>query len=124
LLERGFGVAALSGFAYDGATAQVTAVPRVSHQTFHYFWASGTGWGTFTYNPHTERGTHFKIEVLAGTLPCGSLKISGIASSATVRGNSQIYRHKQERHGDQTIFRLEDPITLRESDYLQIEMRA
>jgi uncharacterized protein (DUF608 family) len=118
------GVAALSGFAYDGATAQVTAVPRVSHQTFHCFWASGTGWGTFTYNPHTERGTDFKIEVLAGTLPCGSLEISGIGSPATVRGNSQIYTHKQERHGDQTIFRLEDPITLREGDYLQIEMRA
>jgi non-lysosomal glucosylceramidase len=118
------GVVALSGFAYDGATAHVTAVPRVSHQAFQCFWASGTGWGTFTYSPHTTRGTHFKIEVLAGTLPCGSLEISGIGSSATVRGNSQVYTHKQERHGNQTIFRLIDPITLSEGNYLQIEMRA
>lgn len=118
------GVVALSGFAYDGATAHVNAVPRVPHQTFQCFWASGTGWGTFTYSAHAEPGTLFTIEVLAGKLPCSSLAISGIASSATVRGNSQVYTHKQEQHGNQTTFHLKDPITLSEGNYLQIEMRA
>jgi non-lysosomal glucosylceramidase len=33
-------VVALSGFYYDGATAHVTAVPRIPHRTFQCFWAT------------------------------------------------------------------------------------
>ena len=115
-------VVALSGFAYDGATAHITAVPRVSHQIFKCFWANGTGWGTFTYSRGKGDGTHFKIEVLAGTLSCDSLEISGTGSSATVRGKDQTYMHTQKRHGEQTIFHLGKSIALNEGSYLQIEI--
>ncbi len=118
------GVVALSGFAYDGASARVTAVPRMPHQTYKCFWATATGWGTFTYAANVGSGAHFRIDVLAGTLPCGSLEITGGGSSAIVRGKERTYAHTQEQHGPQTIVHLDAPITLSEGTYLQIDMPA
>ena len=114
-------VVALSGFAYDGATAHITAIPRVPHQSFQCFWATATGWGTFTYGSRTAHSWLFKIEVLAGTLPCGSFEITATGPSATVRSKGQIYAYTQDRQGRQTTIHLDAPVMLHEGDYLQIE---
>jgi non-lysosomal glucosylceramidase len=117
-------VIALSGFHYDGATAHITAVPRIPHRTFQCFWATGTGWGTFTYGPTAGRGTRFSIEVLAGALPCHSFQITGAGLSATIGIVEQTYAHTLERRGEQTIFHLNLPMVLAEGRSLRIDMVA
>jgi non-lysosomal glucosylceramidase len=117
-------VIALSGFHYDGATAHITAVPRIPHRTFQCFWATGTGWGTFTYGTPSGRGTRFSIEVLAGKLPCHSFQITGAGLSATIGGGEQTYAHTLERRGEQTIFHLNSPMVLAEGSSLRIDMVA
>jgi hypothetical protein len=117
-------VVALSGFQYDGATSHITAVPRIPHRAFQCFWATGTGWGTFTYGTASGRGTRFSIEVLAGTLPCHSFQITGTGLSATIGIGEQTYAHTQERRGEQTIFHLNSPIVLEEGSSLRIDMLA
>jgi uncharacterized protein (DUF608 family) len=117
-------VVALSGFHYDGATAHITAVPRIPHGTFQCFWSTGTGWGTFTYGPGAGLGTRFSIEVLADALPCHFFQITGGGSSATISSGEQTYAHTQERRGEQTIFRLSSPVTLLQGSSLRIDMLA
>ena len=116
--------AAISGFTYDGHTGAVVAVPRVPHQEFHCFWATGTGWGTFTYEsaPHTR----FTLKVLAGTLPHRSCEITAQGSAASVRlGDKPLQRSQYsiEIKKGRLIFRLNDAVILPEGDALQIEVR-
>ena len=115
--------AALSGFQYDGVEASVVAAPRIPHRKFNCFWATATGWGTFTYKP-SATGTQFTIQVLAGTLPCRSCGITGAASSASARGNGKVYSHSMERRGQQSVLRFDQPILLSEGNELQIELKA
>ena len=44
-------VVAISGFRFDGSQSSITAVPRIPHDKFDCFWSTGTGWGTFSYQP-------------------------------------------------------------------------
>ncbi|MBW4028318.1 MAG: hypothetical protein HIU93_13085 [Acidobacteria bacterium] len=114
---------ALSGFAYDGVQASVVAAPLLSHRKFRCFWATGTGWGSFTYEPSSS-GTLFNLEVLAGTLPCRSCEIVAAGTAASVRLAEKTLTHTMNRHGDRGIVRLADPVTLHEGDALKIEVHA
>jgi hypothetical protein len=115
---------ALSGFQFDGAKASVAAIPRTAHQNFDCFWSTATGWGTFTYRPISAGGTRFKIQVLAGTLPCRSCEISGSGSSASVQNNGNTASHSMDRQNGTTVFHFESPIQLSEGHTLQIELKA
>lgn len=115
---------ALSGFQYHGAEASVVAIPRVSHRKFKCFWATATGWGTFAYRPVAGSGTHFTIQVLAGTLPCRSCEISGAASSASVQSGGNLYSHSVERRNESTLVRFEKPLLLAEGHKLQIVLES
>ncbi len=75
---------ALSGFAYDGAAASIVAVPRLPHDRFDCFWATGTGWGTFLYRNEPARG-HFSLKVIEGKLICRSLEITARGNKAVIR---------------------------------------
>lgn len=114
---------AASGFSYHGAHASVVAVPRVPHEKFSCFWATGTGWGTFSYRP-IAGGTRFAIQVLAGGLPCGSCEITGIGSSASVQSNGQSHSHSVERRGQNSVVRFNQPVQLSVGHELQIELKA
>ena len=115
---------ALSGFAYDGVSGAVTAVPRVPHREFHCFWATGTGWGTFGYAPSSSGGTRFTLEVLAGRLPHRSCEIAAEGTASSVRLRRQPVAHARERQNGRTVVRFAAAITLEEGDALEIEVGA
>jgi len=117
-------VVAISGFQYDGATASIVAVPRLPHRTFNCFWATATGWGTFSYLPSTRGGTRFQIKVLAGKLLCRSCEITAAGSVMTVQANGTISAHTMERRDQRTNVHFEMPINLEQGGTLEIEARA
>ena len=54
-------------------------------------WASGTGWGTFTYGTAANRLT---IAVLHGTLPCRSIVAVGtLAAGRVIRDAQPLVHH-------------------------------
>ena len=115
---------AISGFQFDAAQGSVVAIPRATHTNFKSFWSTGTGWGTFAYRPIPGGGTHFKLQVLAGTLPCRSCEISGSGSSGTVRNNGSTVTHSIENKSGASVFHFESPLRLAEGHMLQIEITA
>ena len=117
-------VVALSGFDYDGAQEAVTAVPRMPHRAFRCFWASGTGWGEFSYAPGTSGGTFFTLRVLAGKLRCRSVRITAIGTRTRMRVAEKEYPHRATNSGTATLFTAEETIVIGEGDELKIEVRA
>jgi len=114
---------ALSGFSYDALLGAVVAVPRLPHENFHCFWATGTGWGTFTYEQ--RHGTRFILNVLAGSLPQRSCEISATGRSTTVRlGNNKGIGHSVERRNGRLVAKFADPVTLHQGDELVIEVQS
>ncbi len=114
-------IVAVSGFSYHGAEDSVIAVPRLPHRTFDCFWATGTGWGTFSYRPNGKHGTRFMIRVLAGNLGCRSFEITASGTSASVRTSGKAIPHIIELHGKQVVLRFAESIILAEGNALEIE---
>jgi non-lysosomal glucosylceramidase len=112
---------ALSGFEYDGSEAAVTAVPRLPHRSFRCFWASGTGWGEFTYAPGTHSGTFFMLRVLSGKLRCNSVRITAAGARTTMRVGERRYPHTAKASGTTMLFTPEEMIALAAGDELRIE---
>jgi non-lysosomal glucosylceramidase len=117
-------VVALSGFDYDGTQEAVTAVPRTPHRAFRCFWASGTGWGEFTYVPGTSGGTFFTLRVLAGKLRCRSVRITAVGNGTRMRVGEKEHPHRATNSGNATLFTAEETIVIGEGDELKIEVRA
>jgi len=117
-------VVALSGFAYDSLHASVIAVPRLPHREFQCFWATGTGWGTFSYSESGSGGTRFTLEVLFGTLLCRACEIKAVGMAYTVRVAAKLHTHTVDRQGDRSTLRFTEPLTLQADNALQIEVRA
>jgi uncharacterized protein (DUF608 family) len=113
------GVVALSGFQYDGRSASVEALPRISVPNFRCFWSTGTGWGVFSL---TNSG--LRIQVLKGQLACRAVSFRGAGgrSSATL-GNQSIAHRVSVSNG---IARLEfdHPLTIAEHGELRLEVRS
>lgn len=114
----------ISGFAYDGIRESVVAVPRVPHRQFHCFWASGTGWGTFTYEPASAGSARFSLKVLSGVLRSRSLEITSIGTRAVVRSGDQVVRHELQAKDDRTVFQFARPVQLSEGQLLTVEAEA
>lgn len=117
-------VVALSGFSYHGAEGSVIAVPRLPHRIFDCFWATGTGWGTFSYRPNDKTGTRFRIQVLAGYLRCRSCEVTASGSSVSAQASGKAILHGVESHGEQTVLRFNQAITLTEGNILEIETQG
>jgi len=116
-------VVALSGFLYDGARGSVIAVPRIAHADFRCFWATGTGWGSFSYRQHAD-GTRFTIQVLSGTLPCSSFEILAQGKVAHVQVDGQAIVNSTEQTSERLVVKLNDPLQLKTRSELRIEVPA
>jgi non-lysosomal glucosylceramidase len=115
-------VVALSGFEYDGGSEAVTAIPRLPHRSFRCFWASGTGWGEFSYAPGTHGGTFFSLRVLSGKLRCRSVRITAAGTRTKMRVGEKEYPHSATASGTTRLFSAEQMIMLATGDELQIEV--
>jgi non-lysosomal glucosylceramidase len=115
-------VVALSGFHYEGDRAHVMALPRLPHENFQCFWATGTGWGTFTLKRAQSGGVGLTIQTLAGTLPCRSCTLAAPGSRATASVGNKKMTTRVEKNKEQTRVYLTDLIQLHEGDQLEIEI--
>jgi uncharacterized protein (DUF608 family) len=115
-------VVALSGFHYEGDRAHVMALPRLPHENFHCFWATGTGWGTFTLKRAQSGGVGFTIQTLAGTLPCQSCTLAAAGSRANASMGGKKITTRMEKNKEQSRVYLADPVEIHEGDQLEIEI--
>lgn len=116
-------VIALSGFAFDGAKASLVAVPRLPHARFNCFWATATGWGTFSYRNQPAQ-THFTLKVIEGYLACRSIEISATGDRAAIRSGSAVLAGAVERRTATAVVSLHDQLNLASGETLQIEVGA
>ena len=114
------GVVAISGFQYDGATSSVIAIPRVPHRTFNSIWATGTGWGTFSYRPASAGGADFQIQVLSGKLSCQSCEITTPGSRAKLFVGESEHPVTVERGPGTSKILLGQAIVTREGETIRI----
>ncbi len=114
----------LSGFSYDGIGKAVVAVPRIAHRRFHCLWASGTGWGTFTYEPLAAGGTRFSLRVLFGDLKFRACEITFSGFSAVVQSGNTRLSHTLEAKGNRTVVRFPHLIELRPGNSLVVETES
>ena len=117
-------VIAVSGVSYDGGLGALVAVPRVPHRKFNSFWSTGTGWGKFSYQPSPDERTTFSLHVLAGTLPCSSVEISGTGTRSSARKNGTAQPTTVEPRPGSSILHLDQLITLQAGDELVLEVHA
>ena len=113
-------IPALSGFRYHAPTGAVTAAPRIARENFRSFWASGTGWGTFSVG-----ADFFEIKVLHGSLACRSCEfpMSGGGASRALRDGKAV-RHRAEHSGNRAVFRFEEGVALAEGGVLRLSVKA
>lgn len=116
-------VVALSGFHYDGGGAAVTAQPLLSSNNFRSFWATGTGWGSYSLR-RDSRGVSLVIRVLAGALPCRSCTLRGPSERASVRMGSTVYKPAVEQVEDLVTLHFSKAIHILEGSQLEIELRT
>ncbi len=113
-------VVALSGFHYEGDRGHVIALPRLPHESFQCFWATGTGWGTYSLK-RTQSGTvQFTVKTLAGTLPCKSCTLAAPGSRVTAQAAGKKITARLEKGKDAVTIHLEDPVQLQEGEQLEI----
>jgi non-lysosomal glucosylceramidase len=110
------GVLALSGFRYHGARAAVIAAPRVKSQLFKCFWATATGWGTFSIGPGLE------IKVLHGSLPCRSCEFPAAGTLGTATLDGKTVGHRIERFGAHMVFQFDQPVAIAAGSVLKLRV--
>jgi hypothetical protein len=98
----------------------VIALPRLPHEDFQCFWATGTGWGTYSLK-RTQSGTvQFTIKTLAGTLPCKSCTFAAPGSRVTAQVAAKKITARVAKDKEHTTVHLEDPIQLQEGEQLVV----
>jgi non-lysosomal glucosylceramidase len=115
-------VVALSGFVYHGDRAHVSALPPLAHERFQCFWATGTGWGTYSLTRANGRSVHLSIEVLAGALPCRSCTLEAAGTRVTARAGGKQITARVDRSGQQVTVAFADLVSLQTGDRLQMEI--
>jgi hypothetical protein len=113
----------MSGFLYDGPAAAVVAAPKTQRDNFECFWATGTGWGTFSLRKAAESAL-FSIKVLRGTLACRSCEIAvkGATAVAEIGGNA--VKNQVSHREDRMVVTLDETARLVASDEMRIKVRA
>ena len=105
------GVLALSGFRYHGASGTVWVMPRLRLPDFRCFWATGTGWGTFSLT-----AGRLSLKVDHGTLACRRFTVRGRTVKASVNGKG--VAHTVNREGQ---VELGSGLDLRTGDELRLD---
>jgi non-lysosomal glucosylceramidase len=116
-------VVALSGFLYDGPAAAVVAIPKMPREDFKCFWATGTGWGTFSLRRQAGR-TVFAIKVLKGTLACRSCEIAAAGTAASVESLGRLIDNEVERRGERMVVTLGETLRMAANDEMRITVRG
>lgn len=116
-------VVTLSGFYYAGDRAEVTVMPRLPGRAFRSFWSTGTGWGTFSLERHSQ-GAMLQIHVISGKLPCATCIVAGPAMRASARLSAKSYPLRVEQEDKRTKLRFPESLTITEGMRLEIEMKA
>jgi non-lysosomal glucosylceramidase len=113
------GVAALSGFRYDGRVASIEALPRVNATNFHCFWSAGTGWGTFSVS-----AAGLRVRLLKGKLTCRStdFRANGGKSSATLNGKA--VAHKVSVRNGVARVEFDEALNISEGEELRVDVHA
>ena len=110
---------AMSGFHYDGPSASVVALPKIQSDRFQCFWATGTGWGT--YSLHRQNGsTRFAMKVLMGILPCRSCEFAAVGNMASIEFGNQTIRAKVDRKDGRVVVTLDLTLRLVANDEISI----
>jgi uncharacterized protein (DUF608 family) len=116
-------VVALSGFLYDGASAAVVAVPKMPREKFQCFWATGTGWGTYSLRAQAGRTT-LAIKVLKGTLACSSCEIAAAGTEASVECAGKLLQNRVSRRAERMVVTLSETLRLAANNEIQITVHA
>jgi non-lysosomal glucosylceramidase len=116
-------VVAMSGFIYDGAAAAVVAAPKIPHDNFECFWATGTGWGTYSLR-RAAGSTLFSIKVLRGTLASRSYEIEVKGTMAVVEMGGKAMKNHVSRREDRMIVTLDEALRLNANDELRVTVRG
>ena len=112
-------IGALSGFLYDGPNGAVVATPRISRDNFKCFWATGTGWGTFSLD--RQKGmTRFAMKVLGGTLVCRSCEIAAIGGNASVEIGGRAIRNQVAPREGRMVVTFDEMLRLTADDEIRI----
>jgi uncharacterized protein (DUF608 family) len=116
-------VVAMSGFLYDGVAAAVVAAPKIPRDNFACFWATGTGWGTFSLRK-TAGSTLFSIRVLRGTLACRSCEIAAKGATAAVETGGKAMKNQVTRREDRMVVTLDETLRLTTGDEIRVMVRG
>ena len=118
------GLLAYSGFRYDGPRQTVALAPAAARPDFRCFWATATGWGVFARSESAGR-VAFHMRVDHGALPVGRFELNaqGATAHATLGGTALPAAFAGISAGS-AVVRLDQPLTLREGQELQIEVLA
>jgi non-lysosomal glucosylceramidase len=100
----------------------VMALPQLAHENFHCFWATGTGWGTYSLKRTHTGAVRLTIQTLAGTLPCRSCTLDAPGSKATASVAGKKITTRVEKSKQQTTVHLSDLIQLHEGEQLDINI--
>ncbi len=108
------GILALSGFRYLGSEGSLSIHPKAKLPVFTSFWSTGTGWGTFTRTP-----AGLSLSILAGTLPCRSVVLTGAHSAtASAKLGQRAVEHQLKSTGGKVRFEFNQSLELRTGDKL------
>ena len=84
------GMAVLAAFRYDGPEHHLRFERKAEAQPFRTFWATGTGWGSYTLTLEGGR-TKVAVEVLHGSLPVREFTVEAPGNAATLlSGNHKL----------------------------------
>lgn len=114
---------AMSGFQYRGDIAEVTAAPPAATANFNCFWATASGWGTYSLHK-SAGGTRFALHVLAGSLPCRAFQLATSELKATASLAGKTLSCRAEKNNTLLAVHLNQSITLAAGQQLQIETGA
>ena len=116
-------IGALSGFLYDGPNGAVVATPRISRDNFKCFWATGTGWGTFSLV--RQKGmTRFAMKVLGGTLVCRICEIAAIGGNASVEIGGRAIRNQVAPREGRMVVTFDEMLRLTADDEIRITVNG
>ena len=115
-------VVALSGFQYDAGLAHVTATPRYEGSSFQCFWATGTGWGTYSLHPSGERNLHFTLRILSGSLPCGSLELAASMAHVRAKVGSKVLTTSYAKNVPKPVLHFDERLDLKQGEQLEVEV--
>jgi non-lysosomal glucosylceramidase len=113
-------VVALSGFHYEGDRGHVIAMPRLPHDNFRCFWATGTGWGTYSLKRSQAGAVQWSLRTLSGSLPCRSCALAAPGSRASAQVAGKKLEVRLEKSKEQTTIYFAQPVELREGEELEI----